>query len=72
MLLDIVIKLWYAEHKKNPTEIELLNEIQKEYDDRTSIILKVKSGNRASEENQALLGFKDSFNKYINNIQNIN
>lgn len=72
MFLDIFIKLHGAEPKKMPTEIELLNEIKKEYDDKSSIILKLQSGNRANEENLALIGVKDSFNRYINNIQNIN
>lgn len=72
MLLDIIIKLCYVEHKKEATDIELLKEIQKEYDDKSNIILKVQSRKRADEENVALLSVKDSYNKYINNIQNIN
>lgn len=72
MLLDIIIKPCYAEPKKKPTEIELLKEIKKEYDDKNSIILNVKNGNRTDEENQAFFGVKESFNRYINNIQNIN
>ena len=64
------MKLTNTEPKKKSTEIEILKEIKKEYDNKSSIILKLES--RKNKENQVLLDIKYSFNRYINNIQNIN